>query len=478
MAGPEKPTLVVALTGNPNSGKTTLFNSLTGALQHVGNYPGVTVEKMEGYCTWRGRRLKIVDLPGTYSLTAYSIEELVSRDFIIEDKPDVVVDIIDSSNLERNLYLGLQLLEMEVPVIFAFNMSDEALRRGIRIDHPLLSKLLGVVIVPTVGNRSKGIDELKDAVLAIVDGPVPERSPSILSLRPDNERERQALAALIEPEEKLVTYHAPGWLAMKLLEGDEGIRNKVRELAQDPEKILAAAGRAINLIRRRLGEEPEFLIADHRYGVISGACQEAVTSTVEARHSMSDKIDKVLTNRLLGIPIFLFMMWLVFQLTFGLGKYPMDWMQMGFNWLGREVSAHMADGLWKSLIVDALIGGVGGGDRLPAQHPPAVLRHLGARGHGLHGARGVHHGPRHARDRAARQELHPHADRLRLFGPGAHGDAHARESARPVHDDARRAVHELRGAAALVHAPGGRVLPAAGCRQRHLRRLPDRRVRW
>lgn len=352
--------IVVALAGNPNSGKTTLFNQLTGARQHVGNYPGVTVEKKEGERTWQGRRIRFVDLPGTYSLTAYSTEELVARGFIIDERPDVVVDIIDSSNLERNLYLAVQLLEMGVPLVLAFNMRDEAVKRGIEINHALLSQLLGVPIVPTEGHRGVGMEALLDAVLeAAAKGASPARS-DLGRLPADIEAERSALAELIRAEPALAAYREPAWLAMKLLENDEALQETTRRLARDPARILEAAAAAGQRIRSRLGEEPEILIGDHRYGIIAGACRESVRSTMEARRSLSEQIDKVLTNRVLGIPVFLAMMWLVFQATFRIGQVPMGWIEKFFEWLGRAAARGIADPTWNSLIVDGAINGVGG----------------------------------------------------------------------------------------------------------------------
>lgn len=347
----------VALAGNPNSGKTTIFNNLTGARQHVGNYPGVTVERKEGNCRHRGVDIEVVDLPGTYSLTAYSLEELIARNFVIEERPDVVVDVVDASNLERNLYLAVQFIELGVPLVLAFNMSDQAQRMGYLIDHERLARLLGVRIVPTVGNKGLGMEALLDAVVeaAEADG-APQRQ---VHYGREFEQELGKLCALIEKEPRLLDYQSARWIALKLLENDREVRAKVEALA-DGGKILAAAEASRAHLRGIFGEEPEIVVADRRYGFISGACRESVRSTAEARHAFSDKVDAVVTNRLLGIPIFLGMMWAVFQLVFKLGEAPMGWIEEFFCWLGGAVAAVLPEGYFQSLLVDGVIAGVGG----------------------------------------------------------------------------------------------------------------------
>ncbi|MBM4042593.1 MAG: GTP-binding protein, partial [Planctomycetes bacterium] len=214
-----KKPLVVALAGNPNSGKTTLFNNLTGAHQHVGNYPGVTVEKKEGTCIHRGVAIQVVDLPGTYSLTPYSIEEVVARDFVIEERPDVVVDVVDASNIERNLYLATQLIALRVPLILALNMSDVAERRGFAIQHERLGELLGARIVPTVGHKNKGTAELLDAILEVAEGANAPR-PVEIHFGREIDEELDKLVPLIRARPELARHYDPRWLAIKLLEDD------------------------------------------------------------------------------------------------------------------------------------------------------------------------------------------------------------------------------------------------------------------
>jgi len=353
----KKTKITVALTGNPNSGKTSIFNGLTGARQHVGNYPGVTVEKKEGVFKHCGTEINVVDLPGTYSLTAFSIEEVVARNFIIEEKPDVVVDIIDASNLERNLYLAVQLMELGVPLVLVFNMSDVANAMGLEFDIKTLSERIGVPIIPTVGHKGRGLEELKETIISVAQSKFKQKIAEIHYGR-EIDKEIAEIEDLIKNNDDLVEKYNTRWMSTKLLENDKIVLEKVNS-----DEIISAIKKAANNIETIFGDHPEIIIADHRYGFISGVCQETVKSTAEARHTMSDKIDSVVTNRLLGIPIFLLLMYLVFYLTFTLGESPMDWIEGGFAWLGDFVA-----GLWpggsesvlKSLLVDGIIGGVGG----------------------------------------------------------------------------------------------------------------------
>ena len=353
-----KAKLTIALAGNPNCGKTTIFNAITGARQHVGNYPGVTVERKEGYCDYEDHEITVVDLPGTYSLTAHSLDELVARHFIVEERPDVVVDIVDSSNLERNLYLATQLIELGVPLVLAFNMSDMAESRGFKFDYEQLSKLLAAPIVPTVGHRGKGIEELLGAVAQVATSER-RRHEHMVHYGREVEAEIAKLHGFLAGESVLNDY-PPRWLAVKLLENDEEVREKVGESGPGAKEIIAQAEASIEHLHKIYEDLPEVVIAEARYGFISGACEETVKSTVETRHDMSDRIDKVLCHRFFGMFIFLAMMFLVFQLTFTVGQWPMDWTQAFFAWLGRAVSGILPAGYLRSLLVDGIIGGVGG----------------------------------------------------------------------------------------------------------------------
>ena len=354
--------LSMALAGNPNSGKTTIFNAITGARQRVGNYPGVTVEKKEGAARAAARYLHVLDLPGTYSLTAYSQEEIIARNVLIDETPDVVVDIIDSSNLERNLYLATQLLELGVPLVLAFNMTDIADGRGFNIDIDGLSGLLGVPIVRTVGHKGKGVDELvAKAVKVGISG-----DQAVAGQRyPDYGHE-------IEPHVKELTKllgdaGAPAgrarWFAVKLLENDRQTIERVGHVCGDRAgPALTRAGELRSHIERIFGDAPEIILADRRYGFISGACLESVVSSVEARHDVSDKIDAVMTNRMLGMPIFLALMFGMFYLTFTLGQPVMDMISAGQNWLAGAVAdawAPLHAPLLRSLVINGIIHGVG-----------------------------------------------------------------------------------------------------------------------
>ncbi|MDE7315980.1 MAG: ferrous iron transport protein B [Mucispirillum sp.] len=348
-----KENLTIALAGNPNSGKTTIYNALTGARQHIGNYPGVTVEKKESTITYNNQQLKIIDLPGTYSLTAYSVEEVVARNVIINEKPDVVVDIIDSSNLERNLYLAVQLMELRIPLVFVFNMKDMAQEMGIKIDIKSLSHLFGVPIIETVGSKGDGVKNILDE--AIKAAQVPDIKYPVITYDKVIEKYVNSVEELIKQHSTNIENYNTRWLAVKLLEGDKDVMQIV------PSPIVAEEVKRAEIdIEKMLGDSPETAIASARYGFISGACQECVTTTVEARHNMSDAIDSVLVNRVLGIPIFLGLMYLVFQLTFTLGDPFMGWIEQFFEFLGDKASVLITHDLLRSLIVDGIIGGVGG----------------------------------------------------------------------------------------------------------------------
>ena len=350
--------ITVALAGNPNSGKTTVFNMLTGARQRVGNYPGVTVEKKQGLCKFAGYEITFVDLPGTYSLSTYSVDEIVARNYLIEDKPDVVVDIVDASNIERNLYLVTQLIEMNEPLILAFNMSDIARQKGLLFDIEQLSRLLEAPIVETVGSKNKGKAQLLNAIIKTAESGKKQRKHDI-HYGKEIEDELAVIGKTIsEKEPDLAVNYNPRWLAIKLLEQDSDITAKIRD-----GKVLDIVAKSIEHLRDIFGDEPEIIIADRRYGFVSGACQETVRTTVESRHSKSDMIDAVVTNRLLGLPIFLGLMFLVFQLTFRIGQYPMGWLEHLFEWLTVTITSFWPAGSdhWlKSLLVDGIIGGVGG----------------------------------------------------------------------------------------------------------------------
>ena len=352
-----KKRITVALAGNPNSGKTTVFNALTGARQHIGNYPGVTVDKKEGTRSHKDYEITFVDLPGTYSLTAYSVEEVIARNFIIDEHPDIVVDIVDSSNLERNLYLATQIIEMNVPLVLAFNMADIAEQRGIVFDNDKLSKLFNAPIVPVVGNKGKGLDKLLDVIVETAQNSR-LKIGHILGYGKEVEDELSKIEELVDREHRLAEKYGSRWLALKLLEQDKDILDKGHN-----EDVIKAVAQSVEHLTRMVGDEPEIIIADRRYGFISGACEEAVKNTVEVRHTRSDIADTIILNRVLALPIFAGLMYLVFRLTFSVGDSIMGWIEGFFGWLSGVIT-----GLWPagvesalmSLMVDGIIGGVGG----------------------------------------------------------------------------------------------------------------------
>ncbi|MGD8845737.1 MAG: ferrous iron transport protein B [Desulfobacteraceae bacterium] len=353
---------MIALAGNPNAGKTTLFNNLTGARQHVGNYPGVTVEKKEGLYRFDGRQLNIVDLPGTYSLTAYSLEEVVARDFLIHEKPEVVVNIVDASNLERNLYLTLQFMELGIPVCIALNMIDLADSRGINIDHDKLSQLLGVPVVPTIARSGKGKEALAKAVSNLLEQKSPPKEIGI-SYGADIDTALDEMETIVKAADFLTQTYPARWIALKFMENDEQIVSVGHKV--DPEiaaRLDAIAARVAFHIKMTLNSYPEAVIADQRYGFIKSVLTQDVITYGGDRNRLfiSDKIDKVLVNRFAGPLIMLAVLLGLYHVTFTYSEVPVGWMEAIFGWLGGLVETHMAEGLLKSLILSGIIGGVGG----------------------------------------------------------------------------------------------------------------------
>ncbi len=349
--------LRIALAGNPNSGKTTLFNALTGAHHKVGNYPGVTVEKREGTKTRNGRQYHFIDLPGIYSLTAYSIDEVVARDFLLDEKPDIIVDVLDSTNLERNLYLCLQFQELGIPVVGALNMTDEAEAKGIKIDDKHLSKMLGIPMVKTIGPKGIGTDDLFACIDQTADGGF--TSDRYVQYGDDIESRLVVIQHMIEADEDFSKKYPARWMAVKLLEKDSNAYDRLK-IHQDAAKIEAAAKDAVKWIEMHFAKDAEIIITEQRYGYIRGAIKESVQLIKKPDFSLTESIDRVIMNRFLSLPIFIFVLWGVFQLTFLLGEYPMGWLESFFGFLGDAVSSALPEGIFQSLIVDGIIGGVGG----------------------------------------------------------------------------------------------------------------------
>ena len=352
---------LIALAGNPNCGKTTLFNEITGARQHVGNYPGITVERKEGVFDLNGRQVRLVDLPGTYSLTAYSLEELVARDFLIYDRPQVVINIVDASNLERNLYLTVQLLELGIPLVLALNMIDAAAGRGIRIDAAELSRRLQVPVVPTVAKSGKGKDELLNRTITHAEQGS-SWAPLHISYGPDidpvlDKMETAINSSSFPPE------LPPRWTALKYLEEDEQVIGKGRDA--DPElsrKLEALARQVTEHLQKTLDSYPEAIIADHRYGFISALLKDGVVTRSEKadRLYLSDQLDRVLTNRFFGPVIMMVILYVVYQFTFNYSDLPVQVLASGFSALGRFADALLPEGPVKSLVISGIIDGVGG----------------------------------------------------------------------------------------------------------------------
>lgn len=352
----------VALAGNPNSGKTTLFNELTGARQHVGNYPGVTVEKKEGTYTHKDFKLHIVDLPGTYSLTAYSLEEVVARDYLVNEKPEVVINIVDSSNLDRNLYLAVQFLEMGVPVCIALNMIDVAKKRGIKINAEKLSSLLGVPVIPTIARTGQGKQELMESAAHIVQAKTAFR-PLKISYGDDVDRAMLDMEKEIEAGNFLTAFYPARWIALKYMEKDEQILSQGQKLNPDLAARLEETVKKVSShLLNTLDTYPEAMVADQRYGYIKSILKQGVIYQKYDQNRLysSDKIDKVLTNRFLGPLIMLTVIAGLFHLVFTYSKVPVGWLEGLFGWIGHGVYTILPDGLLRSLIVSGIIDGVGG----------------------------------------------------------------------------------------------------------------------
>ena len=351
----------IALAGNPNCGKTTLFNAYTGSRQHVGNYPGVTVDRKEGTISVDNTPVTLVDLPGTYSLTAYSQEELVARDELSLGRVDAVIDCADASALERNMLLTVQMMEMGMPVVLACNMMDEARKAGIHIDMQKLSEQLGTPVLPIVARNGEGIREVARAALDLAKKG--RKEPLHINYGPELTEAVEALEKRLSEEKILIDRYHPHWTALKLLEGDTKVQESVREArpALAPE-ILSYCEGIEEKVKAATQATCESVITDARYGYIRGLLAQGVVKQDPGkdRLALSDRLDKILTNRFLGPLIMIGVLYLMFVITFNLGAYPQEWLEDFFAWMGSELGDHMDDGLLKSLICDGIIAGVGG----------------------------------------------------------------------------------------------------------------------
>ncbi len=352
---------VIALAGNPNSGKSSLFNALTGSRQHVGNWPGVTVEKKEGRFSYRGLTFRVVDLPGTYSLGAHTEDEIIARDFLFSH-PDIVVNVVDSTNLERNLYLTLQLLEMGASLVLVLNMSDEAKAKHIEIDQGRLSTLLGTPVVMTVAPRKEGIPELLERIVTLR-GREP-RETFRIKYREDIEEEIAKIEALLTLYPELTHRYPSRWLAIKLLEGEKRILQEMNRQSF-MKHVFPQVEESKKRLIDRYGEDLETIFANQRYHFITRLVQECMRRKGEEKgtYTLSDRIDRVVTHRFFGIPLFLFTMWLVFQCTFALSEPLVGWIETLFTFL-QEKATFILENLgvadfFISFLVDGVINGVG-----------------------------------------------------------------------------------------------------------------------
>lgn len=352
----------IALAGNPNAGKTTLFNYLTGLRQHVGNYPGITVEHIQGCCLHNQQGLSIVDLPGTYSLTAYSSEELVARDYLINEKPQMVINIIDASNLERNLYLTCQFLELGIPLVIALNMIDVAENRGLLIDHEKLSEIIGIPVIPIVARSGKGVDQLLDTVIQTAQtGISPE--PAFLRYGSDIDEALSEMVPIINKHSLLTDTYPARWTGVKLLENDEQVYEK--STAVSPEATLQLkkhCDQVTGHLQQTAGIYPEAVIADHRYGFIKSIMRQNIVTEkfVGDRLYTSDKIDKIVTHRVLGPLIMASILFGLYAFTFNSSTFLVDLFASFFTLLNNTVDSVLADGPLKSMLMSGVIDGVGG----------------------------------------------------------------------------------------------------------------------
>ena len=350
----------VALVGNPNCGKTSLFNIASGSHEHVGNYSGVTVDAKEGKFEYKGYKITLVDLPGTYSLSAYSPEELYVRRNLLEKTPDVVLNVVDASNIERNLYLTAQLIDMSMPVVMALNMYDELQAKGDKIDTEQLGYLLGMPVCPTVCRSSQGIPALFDTVIETYENHSPRVSRHIhVNHGHELEQSIDRIKLLLQRDQDLRAHYSTRYLAIKYLENDSDIA-KIVEALPFADELRSVRDEEAARIQRLLGSNAESAIVDAKYAFIQGALAETYTHAERPpKHTLTDKIDAIVTNKWLAFPIFIAILYLIFSATFTLGEYPMNWIDALVGKLGGLVASLMVDGWLKDLVVDGIIAGVG-----------------------------------------------------------------------------------------------------------------------
>ena len=352
-------TIEIALVGNPNCGKTSFFNRATGLREHVGNYSGVTVDAKEAVFKHKGYTIHLIDLPGTYSITEYTPEELFVRTYITEHHPDIVLNVVDASNLERNLFLTTQLIDMNIRVVMALNMYDELGKEGAALDYHYLGHLLGFPIVPTTASQGEGIDEVLDKIIEVFEDKNDTSRHIHINYGTEIEHAIDRVKAVIVPNKDITDRFAPRYLAIKMLEGDRIIR-EVLAVAANYQEIEEVTRRDVLRLEKEYKEDTRTIITNAKYGFIRGALKETYTVGDKDKRQLTSAIDTVLTHHWFGFPVLLLFMWVMFQATFSLGSYPMEWIQEGVDALGSWVAGVMAPGPLTDLIVDGVIAGVGG----------------------------------------------------------------------------------------------------------------------
>ncbi|MBO4613528.1 MAG: ferrous iron transport protein B [Bacteroidales bacterium] len=348
----------IAFVGNPNSGKTSLFNALSGGHEHVGNYSGVTVDVKTGHFNYKGYHFNITDLPGTYSLSAYSPEEVFVRRNLLESMPDVIVNVVVASNLERNLYLTTELIDLSQRVVVALNMYDELEATGAKLEYENLGSMIGIPMVPTVAKTGKGLDKLLDTIIEMFEGDNKSARHVHINYGTVLEPEISLLADILHESEDYPQQFPARYWAIKMIENDKEVQSLLKD-SKSYEKLKQQAEISSEKIIKQLGIDAETAISDAKYGFISGALHETFTEGKKEPNKRTRKLDKLIVNKWLGFPLFILLMWLMFSVTFWLGAYPQDWIATGFDALGNLFSGIIPEGAWRSLVVDGIIGGVG-----------------------------------------------------------------------------------------------------------------------
>ena len=352
-------TINLALVGNPNSGKTSLFNCASGSHEKVGNYGGVTIDAKEATIKQNGYTIKIVDLPGTYSITKYTPEELFVRTHIIENMPDIVINVVDASNIERNLFLTTQLIDMNIKVIIALNMYDELEKKGAVLKYNELGKMVGIPIIPTIAVKGQGISELMNKAIEVYEDKDPIVRHIHINYGTTIEDSISKVQAVIKTNTQITDLFSSRYLSIKLLENDNATAKQLKG-CKNFEEIMATAKAEIQKLEKEYSEKSETIITDAKYGFITGALTETLIESREKKRERSREIDNFITHKIWGFPIFIAFMWLMFQATFTIGSYPMEWIDAGVGHIGELISNTMANGALRDLIVDGIIGGVGG----------------------------------------------------------------------------------------------------------------------